>query len=173
MIVSIFHKSYPLPSSFPQDPATWVQSFRLDATHADSQSISAPTVPITVVPPADKLPIPIQTTSALNFIASTVSSVVTPASSIPRPCSHTMTLSWTQPGTSSIMRSMREIEVLEMELQDYKEGNVIDVWDSLPFSPIPSSPPSHFLWDMITNNKGISSEIWDHFIGSNVLSIAF
>ena len=59
------------------------------------------------------------------------------------------------------------------------EGNaqnitiVTDVWDPPPFFPIPSSPLSHFLWDMITNNEGISSEIWDQFIGGNVLSIAF
>ena len=41
------------------------------------------------------------------------------------------------------------------------------------FSSLPSSPPLHFLWDMITNDEGISLEIWDQFVGSNVLSIAF
>ena len=60
-----------------------------------------------------------------------------------------------------------------MELQDYEEGNVTDIWDPPPFSPIPSSPPSHSLWDMITNDKEISAEIWDQFISGNVPSIAF
>ena len=50
---------------------------------------------------------------------------------------------------------------------------ITDVWDPLPFSPIQSSLPSQALWDMITNNKGISSEIWEQFVGGNVLSIAF
>ena len=51
--------------------------------------------------------------------------------------------------------------------------NVTDVWDLPLFSPIPSSPLSHSLWDMITNNKGISLEIWDQFVGGNVPSITF
>ena len=68
---------------------------------------------------------------------------------------------------------MMEMEALEMELQDYKEGNVTDVWDPPPLSPIPSSPLSHSLWDMITNNEGIFLEIWDQFIGGNILSITF
>ena len=71
------------------------------------------------------------------------------------------------------MRSTREIGVLEMELQDYKEGNITDIWDSPPFSSLPPSLPSHSLWDMITNNEGISSEIWYQFIGGDVLSITF
>ena len=50
---------------------------------------------------------------------------------------------------------------------------VTDAWDPLPFSPIPSSPLFHSLWDMITNDKGISLEIWDQFIGGDVPSIAF
>ena len=50
---------------------------------------------------------------------------------------------------------------------------VTDAWDPLPFSPIPSSPLFHFLWDMITNDEGISLEIWDQFIGGDVPSIAF
>ena len=44
--------------------------------------------------------------------------------------------------------------------------SVIDVWDPLPFSPLPSSPLSHILWDIITKNEGISAEIWDQFIGN-------
>ena len=60
-----------------------------------------------------------------------------------------------------------------MELQDYKEGNVTDVWDPPPFSAIPPSPLSHSLWDMITNNEGISLEIWDQFIGGDIPSIIF
>ena len=50
---------------------------------------------------------------------------------------------------------------------------VRDVWNPPPFSSLPPSPPSHSLWDMITNDEGISLEIWDQFIGGNVLSIAF
>ena len=53
------------------------------------------------------------------------------------------------------------------------EVPVTDVWDPPPFSPIPFSPLSHTLWDMITNNKGISVEIWDQFIGGDVPSITF
>ena len=60
-----------------------------------------------------------------------------------------------------------------MELQDYKEGNVTNIRDSPTFSSLPSSPLSHMLWDMIMNDEGISLEIWDQFIGSDVLSIAF
>ena len=71
------------------------------------------------------------------------------------------------------MRSMREIGVLEMELQDYEEGNITDAWDPPPFPPILSFPPSHSLWNMITNNKGISLEILDQFIDGNVPSITF
>ena len=48
-----------------------------------------------------------------------------------------------------------------MELQDYKEGNVTDVWDPPPFSSLLPSPLSHLLWDMIINDKGISPEIRD------------
>ena len=51
--------------------------------------------------------------------------------------------------------------------------NVTDVWDPPPFFTIPSFPPSHFLWNMITNDEGISSEIWDQFIGGDVPSITF
>ena len=51
--------------------------------------------------------------------------------------------------------------------------HVTDVWDSPPFSPIPSSPLSHSLWDMITNDEGISLEIWNQFIGGDVPSIIF
>ena len=66
-----------------------------------------------------------------------------------------------------------EIGVLEMELQDYEEGNITNVWDSPSFSSLSSSPPSHSLWDMITINEEISSELWDQFIDGNILSIAF
>ena len=72
-----------------------------------------------------------------------------------------------------IMRSMRKIGVLEMELQDYEEGNVTDVWEPLPFSTILPSPLFHPLWDMITNDKWISLEIWDQFVGGDVPSITF
>ena len=51
--------------------------------------------------------------------------------------------------------------------------DIMDTWDLPPFSSLSPSPLSHFLWDMITNDEGISSEIWDQFIGSNVPSIAF
>ena len=30
---------------------------------------------------------------------------------------------------------MKEIGILKMELQDYEEGNIIDIWDSLPLPP--------------------------------------
>ena len=60
-----------------------------------------------------------------------------------------------------------------MELQDYKEGNITDSWDPLPFSTLLPSPLSQLLWNMITNDKGISVEIWEQFIGSNILSITF
>ena len=72
-----------------------------------------------------------------------------------------------------IMRSTREIGVLEMELQDYEEDNVTDVWEPLPFSTILPSPLFHSLWDMITNDKWISLEIWDQFVGGDVPSITF
>ena len=78
-----------------------------------------------------------------------------------------------QSGTSLTIRLTREIGVLEMELQDYKEGNVTDVWDPQPFSPILFSPLSYSLWDMITNDEEIFLEIWDQFIGDNILNIAF
>ena len=173
MIIPIPHKLYPLPSPFPQDLATQAQSFQLDVSHVDPLNTSAPTVPIIVVPPVDKLPPAIPTTNALNFIASTVSSVVTSKSSAPRPCLQPTTPSWTPPGTSPIMRSTRGIRVLEMELQDYKEGNVTNIWNPPPFSSLLPSPLFHSLWDMITNDKGISLEIWDQFIGGNVPSITF
>ena len=51
--------------------------------------------------------------------------------------------------------------------------SITDVWNSPPFSSLPSFPPSHTLWDMIMNDKGISLEIWDQFIGGDVLSITF
>ena len=60
-----------------------------------------------------------------------------------------------------------------MELQDYKEDNVTDVCDPPPFLSLLPSLPSPFLWGMITNDKGIFSEIWDQFVGGNILSIAF
>ena len=60
-----------------------------------------------------------------------------------------------------------------MELQDYEEGNVTDVWEPLPFSTILASPLFHSLWDMITNDKWISLEIWDQFVGGDVPSITF
>ena len=50
---------------------------------------------------------------------------------------------------------------------------VTNVWDPLPFSAILPSLPSHSLWNMITNDEGISSEIWDQFIGGDVPSITF
>ena len=159
MIVPISHESYPLPSPFPQNPATQAQLFQLSASHANPPNISAPTVPIIVVPPVNKLLLDIPTTNVLNFIAPTMSSMVTSKSSAPKPCPPTMTPSWMQPGTSPIMRSTRKIGVLEIEPQDYKEGNVTDVWEPPPFSAILPSPLSHSLWDMITNNKGISLEI--------------
>ena len=68
---------------------------------------------------------------------------------------------------------MREIGVFEMELQDYDESNVIDVWDLPPFSLLLPSLLSHTLWDMITTNEGISLEIWDQFVDSDVSSITF
>ena len=171
MIIPISHKSYPLPSPFSQNLATWAQSFQLDVLHVNPLNISAPTVSIIVVPSVDELLPAILTTNASNFIAPTISSMVIPKSSVPRPCLQPTTPSWTLPGTSLTMRSMREIGVLEMKLQDYK-GNVTDVWDLLPFSSLSPPPLSHSLWDMITNNKGISSEIWDQFVGSDVSSIA-
>ena len=127
MIISIPHKSYPLPSPFLQDPVTQVQSFQLNASHTSPQNISALTVPIIIVPPVDELPLATQTTNVLNFIAPTVNSVVTSKSSALRPHPQTMIPLWTPPGTSPITRSMREIGVLEMELQDYEEGNVTNI----------------------------------------------
>ena len=59
-----------------------------------------------------------------------------------------------------------------MELKEHGWG-VINVWDPPPFSPILSSLLSHSLWDMITNNKEISLEIWDQFVGGEIPSIAF
>ena len=173
MIIPIPHKSYPLPSPFPQNQATQVQLFQVGAIDANPWNTSAQTIPIIIVPPVDELPWNTQIISALNFIAFTMSSMVTPVSSIPTPCPPTTSPSWTQPGTFPIMRSTREIEVLEMKLQDYEEANVIDIWDPLPFSPLPPFPPSHTLWGMIMNNVGISAKIWDQFVGSNVLSITF
>ena len=41
------------------------------------------------------------------------------------------------------------------------------------FFPLLPSSLSHILWDMITNNEGIFSEIWNQFIGGDVPSIAF
>ena len=154
------HKSsYPLPSPFPQDPATQVQLFQTNTTLAGSQNTSIQTVSIIVVPPVDELPQDTPTTSVPNFVALTVSNMVTPTSFAPIPYLLTMTPSWTQPGTSPTMRSMRGIEALEMKLQDCKEGNVTDVWDSPPFSSLPPSSLSHTLWDMIMNDEGISLEI--------------
>ena len=173
MIISIPHESYPLPSLFTQNPMTQVQSFQVSAIYANLWNTSAQTIPITVVSPVDKLPQDIQTTSVLSFIAPTVSSMVTPTFSAPAPCSPIMTPSWTQPGISPTTRSMRKIEALEMKLQDCKEGNVMDIWDLPPFSSLPPSPSSHSLWNMIMNDEGISLEIWDQFIGSDVLSITF
>ena len=173
MIVPIPYESYPLPSPFPQDPVTWIQSFWLNATHVDPLNTSAPTVSIIVAPHVDKLPPDTQTTSILNFIAPTVSSVVTLVSSVLMSYSPTTTPSWMWPGTSHITRSMREIEVLEMEFQDYKKSNVMNIWNPLPFSSLSPCPSSHSLWDMITNNKGISSDIWDQFVGGDVPSITF
>ena len=48
---------------------------------------------------------------------------------------------------------------------------VMNIWDPPPFSPIPPSPPSHSLWDMIINDEGISMEVWDQFVGGDVPSI--
>ena len=159
MIIPIHHKLYLLSLPFLQDPATQVQLFQVGATHADPQNTSVQTIPIIIAPYVDELPQDTQTTSVPNFVAPTVSSMFTHASSASTPCLPTITPSWTQPGISSTTRSMREIGVLEMELQDYKEGNVTDVWDPPPFSSLPPSLLSHILWDMITNNKGISTEI--------------
>ena len=178
MIIPIFHKSYPLPLPFPQDLVTQVQLFQLSASQTNPPNISALTIPIIVVPPMDEPLLAIPTKNVLNFIAPTVSSVVIPEAFAPRPCPQTTTPSWTQLVTSPITRStreigVREIGVLEMELQYYKEGNVTDVWNSPSFSAILPFPLSHSLWDMITNNEGISLEIWDQFIGGDVLSITF
>ena len=173
MVIPIPHELYPLPSPFLQDPVTQAQSFQLSALHVDPLNTSTLTVPIIVVPPMDEPLQAIPTTNVLNFIAPTVSSVVTPKSSGPKPCPQIITPSWMQPGTSPIMRSTREIGVLEMELQDYEESNITDVWDPPPFSTILCFLPSHSLWNMITSDEGISSEIWDQFIGGNVLSITF
>ena len=96
-IVPISYESYLLPSPFPQDPVTWVQSFQVSATCADPQTTSTQTVPITIVPPMDEPPQDTQITNVLNFIASTVSNVVTPMSSISTPCSDHdlfMNMSW-------------------------------------------------------------------------------
>ena len=60
-----------------------------------------------------------------------------------------------------------------MELQDYEEGNITNIWDPPPFSSLLPFSPSHTLWDIITNDEGISSEIWDQFIGGNVPSTTF
>ena len=133
MIVPISHKLYPLPSPFPQDLATQAQSFWLDVSHVDLLNTSTPTVPIIVVPSTDKLPLATLTTNALNFVASTVSSMVTPRSSAPKLCLQAMTPSWMPSGTSLTTRSMSKIGVLEMELQDYEGNNVTDVWDPPPF----------------------------------------
>ena len=60
-----------------------------------------------------------------------------------------------------------------MELQDYKKSNVTNIWDPLPFSSFLPSLLSHTLSDMIMNDEGISSEIWDQFIDGDVPSITF
>ena len=78
-----------------------------------------------------------------------------------------------QPCLLCIGNNSKVVPSIEMKLQDYKEGNVIDIWDPPPFFPIPSSLLFHFLWDMITNDKRISSEIWNQFIDGNVPSITF
>ena len=161
MIVPILHKSHPLPSLFLQDPATQVQLFWTDAIHVSWQTTSIQTVPIIVVPPVDEPFQDTPTTNVPNFIASTVSNMVTPVSSAHTLHPLTTIPSWTQPRTSPTMRSMREIGVLEMALQDYEEGNITDIWDPPPCSSLPPSLPSHTLWDMIMNNKEISLEIWD------------
>ena len=64
---------------------------------------------------------------------------------------------------------------LKYYVKDTGDGmlSVTDVWDLSPFSPIPSSLLSHSLWNMITNDEGISIEIWDQFVGGDVSSIAF
>ena len=53
------------------------------------------------------------------------------------------------------------------------KSSVIDVWDPTSFFLLPSSLPFHTLWDMIMNNKGIFTEIWDQFVGGNVSGITF
>ena len=60
-----------------------------------------------------------------------------------------------------------------MEFQDYEVGNVIDMWDPPPFSPLPPLPPSQNLCNIITKDDGISQVTWDQFIGSDVPNIAF
>ena len=54
-----------------------------------------------------------------------------------------------------------------------ENGSITDPWDPLSFSTLPPSPLFQLLWDMITNNKGISVKIWEQFIGGDVPSIAF
>ena len=83
MIISIFYKLYPLPSPFPQDPATQVQIFQLGATYAGPLTTSTPIVSIIVAPPADNMHQATPTTSVLNFIAPTVSNMITPTFSAP------------------------------------------------------------------------------------------
>ena len=72
-------------------------------------------------------------------------------------------------GSDQVMAdNFRNVEVgFEVEVP------VTDVWDPPPFSPIPSSPLSHSLWDQITNNKGIFLEILDQFVDGNVPRITF
>lgn len=50
---------------------------------------------------------------------------------------------------------------------------VTNVWNLPPFSILPLSLPSQPLWDMITNNEGISVEIWEQFVDGDVSSITF
>ena len=72
------------------------------------------------------LPLDLITLRAPALLGSFLSNI--PMSSILTPCPLTMVLSWMQPGTSPTMRLMREIGVLEMELQDYEEGNITDAF---------------------------------------------
>ena len=89
------------------------------------------------------LPLDLITLLAPALLGSFLSNI--PMSSILTPCPLTMALSWMQPGTSPTMRLMREIGVLEMELQDYKKSNVTDIWDPLHFSSFLPSLLSHTL----------------------------
>ena len=158
-LVIISHKEWDGGEDGMEEKGGESQTSVIDAICVDSQNISVLTVPIIAVPSVDKPLLGTQIISVLNFIAPTVSSMVTPASSASRPCLSTMTPSWMQPGTSPITRSMREIGAFEMELQNYEEGNITDVWDPAPFSSLLPTLPFHSLWKMMINNEGISSEI--------------